>query len=252
MTTIGYVRRSKESGARTVSLEEQAARVRAYCQERGWVLAELVTDDGVSGGKRDRLVRLAAVVKAHTARAVVVYHLDRFARHVAGMLDALRAFTRRGVELHVVGRGRVEADTATGFLVTGVEGLMAEHYRRLIGEKTRDALARLKAKGRRVSRFAPYGYRLAADGVTLEPSPVEQRILALARHLAPGQSLRALSAALAKRGVVARNGRPFAPSTLLGLVRNRAVVNTEAPGKGHGLPENDTGTAKDRQRGNMI
>src|ERR1700730_2850259 len=33
------------------------------------------------------------------------------------------------------------ADTATGFIVTAVEGLAAEHYRRVISEKTRDALA---------------------------------------------------------------------------------------------------------------
>jgi hypothetical protein len=31
---LGYVRRSKESGARTVSLEDQRARIEAYCEER--------------------------------------------------------------------------------------------------------------------------------------------------------------------------------------------------------------------------
>jgi DNA invertase Pin-like site-specific DNA recombinase len=55
---IGYCRRSKESEARTVSLEEQADRIRTYCAAEGWTLAELVTDDGVSGGRRERLVRL--------------------------------------------------------------------------------------------------------------------------------------------------------------------------------------------------
>jgi DNA invertase Pin-like site-specific DNA recombinase len=226
---IGYCRRSKESGARTVSLEEQAGRIRAYCAAQGWTLAELVTDDGVSGGRRERLVRLQETVKRRQARVVIVYHLDRFARDVAGMLDSLRAFSKRGVELHVVGRGRVEAETASGFLMTGVEGLMAEHYRRLVGEKTRDALAGLRAKGRRVSRFAPYGYRFADDGLTLERQPVEQAALVLMRQLAPGRSLRALSAALAERGVMARNGRPFAANVLRSLVLNRPVTNSETP-----------------------
>ena len=228
MTAVGYVRRSKESGARTVSLEEQAAKIRAYCSERRWSLAEVVTDDGVSGGRRERLVRLATVVRRHRARAVVVYHLDRFARDVAALLDTLRAFSRRGVELHVVGRGRVEADTATGLLLTGVEGLMAEHYRRLIGEKTRDALARLKDRGRRVSGRLPYGYRLALDGLHLEPDPAEQEVLALIRRLGRARSLRALREALAKRGILARNGRPFAVSTLSRLVPDRPVRNSTA------------------------
>src|SRR5712692_4543491 len=164
MIALGYVRRSKESAARTVSLEDQRARIQTYCHERGWRLTEVLADDGVSGGRRERLERLADRVKATGARAIVVYHLDRFARDLAATLDYLRHFARRGVELHVVGRGRVEADTATGFIVTAVEGLAAEHYRRVISEKTRDTLARLRAKGRRVSRFAPYGFRLTPGG----------------------------------------------------------------------------------------
>src|SRR5580765_620418 len=59
VTAIGYVRRSKESGERTVSLEDQRARIAAYCAERGWLLAEILADDGVSGGNRERLERLA-------------------------------------------------------------------------------------------------------------------------------------------------------------------------------------------------
>jgi DNA invertase Pin-like site-specific DNA recombinase len=224
---LGYIRRSKESGARTVSLEDQRARIEAYCEERGWRLAEVLADDGVSGGRRERLERLAERVKATHARAIVVYHLDRFARDLAATLDYLRRFSRRGVELHVVGRGQVEADTATGFIVTAVEGLAAEHYRRVISEKTRDALARLRANGRRVSRFARYGYRLA-PGRRLVVNPTEQVVLGKIVALRDqGFSLRAISRALATQGALARNGRPFGPSTLLGIVRNRTVPNTK-------------------------
>lgn len=226
MIALGYARRSKEAGERTISLEDQRVRIADYCRAQGWTLEEVVTDDGVSGGRRERLDRLAERVRATGAKAIVVYHLDRFARDLAATLDYVRRFSRRGVELHVVGRGRVEAETAAGFIVTAVEGLAAEHYRRVISEKTRDALSRLRANGRRVSRFAPYGFRLAPDGqlaANLAERTVVGRIVALR---ASGLSLRGVSRALSARGVLARNGRPFAPSTLLGLVRNRAVVNT--------------------------
>jgi DNA invertase Pin-like site-specific DNA recombinase len=136
-TALGYVRRSKESGARTVSLDEQVAQIRRYAAAQGWELVEIVTDDGVSGGKRARLTRLETLVRTHRARAVVVYHLDRFARDVAALLDAVHSYSRRGVELHVVGRGRVEVDTASGFLVTGVEGLMAAY----LAQQPPDALS---------------------------------------------------------------------------------------------------------------
>jgi len=187
------------------------------------ILVEIVTDDGVSGGDRDRLERLEAVVRKHKAQAVVVYHLDRFARDVAALLDNLRAYRQRGVKLHVVGRGEIEVDTATGFLMTGVEGLMAEHYRRLIGEKTKDALARLKAKGRKFSRIVPYGYRDAEDGVHLEPDPKEQEVIEIIRTVKG--SVRSISKKLAAKGILARNGRPFSPASLWRIVSNRPVRN---------------------------
>src|SRR5712692_871674 len=205
MIAVGYVRRSKESGERTVSLEDQRERVAAYCAERGWPLVEVLVDDGVSGGRRQRLERLAERVRSTGARAIVVYHLDRFARDLAGTLDYVRRFARRGVELHVVGRGRVEAETASGFIVTAVEGLAAEHYRRVISEKTRDAMARLRAKGRRTSRWPPYGFRFGLDG-SLVPETEEQAALgAIASLSVGGLSLRAIAGQLAAEGITARD-----------------------------------------------
>jgi DNA invertase Pin-like site-specific DNA recombinase len=229
VTALGYARRSKKSTERTVSLDDQRARITAYCLERGWQLAEVLADDGISGGRRERLQRLADRVKATGATVIVVYHLDRFARDVAGMLDALRAFSRRGVELHVVGRGRIEAESASGFLTTSIEGVLAEHYRRVISEKTRDALARLKANGRRVSRFLPYGYTAGTDG-QLVADVDEQAVLAQIGTLhAGGLSLRAVARALAEAGMLARNGRPFAARTLSRLVTNRTVGHGGSP-----------------------
>lgn len=225
MTALGYARRSKESGERTVSLEDQRERIAEYCRAHSWPLGQILVDDGVSGGRRERLDRIAAAVRATGARVVVVYHLDRFARDLAGMLDALKAFARRGVELHVVGRGRVEVESATGYLMAGVEGLLAEHYRKLVSEKTRDALARLRAKGRRVSRWAPYGWSHGPAG-ELVPDPGEQAtVREISALSSEGLSLRAISRALAARGVLARNGRRFAPSTVAVIVHNRAVVD---------------------------
>jgi DNA invertase Pin-like site-specific DNA recombinase len=223
---VGYARRSKEAGARTVSLEDQRERIAGYCTAQGWELADVLIDDGVSGGRRERLDRIAAQVGSTGARVVVVYHLDRFARDVAGLLDSVRGFSRRGVELHVVGRGRIETDTASGFLITGVEGLMAEHFRRLIGEKTRDALARLRANGRRISRWPPYGFAFDPDGRIVE-EPTEQaarrRIVALSTT---GLSLRELSRSLASEGIMARSGRPFGPTMLSRIVHNPSLVDS--------------------------
>jgi DNA invertase Pin-like site-specific DNA recombinase len=227
VTALGYVRRSKASDVRTVSLEDQQARIADYCRSQGWTLAEVLVDDGVSGGRRDRLQRIQAALRRHRASVVVCYHLDRVARDVAALLDTLKAWSRRGVELHVVGRGRIEAETASGLLMTGIEGLLAEHYRKVVSEKTRDALARLRAKGRRVSRFPPYGFTIL-PGSHLIPDPKEQAVLAEIFALsAAGRSLRGIARELLNRGIMARTGRPFGPQTLAQILRRRTMAGAE-------------------------
>jgi hypothetical protein len=73
-----------------------------------------------------------------------------------------------------------------------------------------------------VSRFPPYGFR-AAPGGRLETEPTEQTALAALTALSgSGLSLRAVSRALEARGILARNGRPFAVSTLSVLIRDRS------------------------------
>jgi hypothetical protein len=96
VTALGYIRRSKESTARTISLEDQRARIADYCRAHGRPLAEVLADDGVSSGRHERLERLAARVKATRARVVVVHHPDRFARDLAGdpRLPLERSFGR--------------------------------------------------------------------------------------------------------------------------------------------------------------
>src|SRR5260370_1390324 len=125
--------------------------------------------------------------------------LPRCAGAAAALLDWWGGGARRGIELHVVGRGRIEAQSASGYLMAGIEGVVAAHYRKVISEKTRDALARLRTTGRRVSRFPAYGYRLAAGGRIL-PEPREQAVLGeIVALRGAGLSLRGVSPALGHR-----------------------------------------------------
>ncbi len=68
---------------------------------------------------------------------------------------------------------------------------MAEHYLRVSSEKTQDALARLRTKGRRISRFPPYGLRVGPGG-RLVPDAHERSVLdEIAALSGSGLSLRA-------------------------------------------------------------
>ena len=61
---MGDMRRDKECSDRTVSLEDQRARIAAYCAERDGVLAETLADDEVSAGNRERLSFAGSPVRA--------------------------------------------------------------------------------------------------------------------------------------------------------------------------------------------
>src|SRR5262249_16009309 len=149
---------------------------------------------------------------------VVAYHVDRAARDLAGLLDWMKAASKRGVRVHVAGRGEIETRTSAGFLTVSVEGMVAEHYARIIGEKTRDALARLKASGKRWKGVAPYGARLEY-GRAVPDSTERQVVFEVARLRAEGRSLRQVSVTLAARVITNRDGRPFHPMTLARMAK---------------------------------
>lgn len=213
MTAIGYVRRSestadtaKKRGGAVVSLEVQADAIQAETARQGWTLAAVVTEDGVSGGRRDRLQRLAVALQTHRAQVLVVYHQDRLARDLAGLLDAVRAWGRRGIGVWVVGRGWLDLASSAGFLAGAVEGMVAEHLRLITGEKTRAALARLRTEGRRFSRRPPFGYRYV-EGAMLE-APEEQAALALLAAM-PTAPPRVVNQAMRESGLAPRSGSQF-------------------------------------------
>lgn len=231
MIALGYVRRSKatkygagsKSAGAVVSLEVQTAAIEKYAASQGWTLVEVVADDGKSGGKRDRLGRLTERIAATGAKRIVCYTLDRFARDIAATLDTLAEYRRKGVELHVAGKGRLETASSSGLLTVGIESLLAEHFRLVVSEKVTDALAKLRDGGRVYTRLLPYGFR-NVDGRLVEHVD-EQRVIIRARELrGQGLSLRKVSARLATAGHLARNGRPFQAMVLARMLEARGSL----------------------------
>lgn len=230
MKAIAYLRRSakprkKKNGEeeRTVSLEQQAGAVGAYARAHGLDLVAALQHDGVSGGKGSRFDELWQAIRQHEAGAIVAYHFDRLGRDLEHLLAFRKRCDKARIEIHVVGQGKLPpVKSSQGFLETSLHGMIAEHYRLLVGEKTKDALAQLRANGQRWwggNAQAPYGWRLGPDGRTVEPDPAEQEALRAIRLAQDGTSLRHLAQTLAGQGLLARNGRPFAPSTLHTLLQ---------------------------------
>ncbi|MFO0836939.1 MAG: recombinase family protein [Phycisphaerae bacterium] len=223
---IGYVRVStEEQGVSGLGLADQRARIEAYCTLRGLRLAATIEDVGVSGGKvlasRPGGGRLLRCLQERRAGHVVMLKLDRGFRNAADCLATVEAWQRRQVTLHVIDLGGNAIDTASAagkFMLTVLAGA-AEMERNLTRERTRAAMQVKRSRGERISRYAPFGWRLAGTG-RLIPDLSEQRAVTLVRRLhAEGKSLRRIADELQARGIVGRSGGPIPAKTVYAVLR---------------------------------
>lgn len=220
---IGYLRVSTEE--QRLGPEAQRAAVESWAAREGVVVVAWHTDHGVSGATeiaaRPGLCAALADLRAFTAGVLVVAKRDRVARDVvvAAMVErAAAAAGSRLVSADGTGNGDSPADA---FMRTVIDGAAA-YERGLIRARTKAALASKAARGERVGTV-PYGFRLAADGVSLEPDAAEQGVMACVRDLrAAGLSQRAIVVELAKRGLVSRTGKSFAKTQVANMLTRAA------------------------------
>lgn len=199
---IGYCRVSTDEQAVSgLGLAAQETAIRAECSRRGLDLLAVRTDAGVSAKTLDRPALAAALGDLATGHGTVlmVAKLDRLTRSVHDatglMLDAERAGWGL-VALDVA----VDTTTPQGAAMAQVLAVFAELERRLIGERTKAALAVKRAQGVRLGRPR-----------TL-PAEVAERILVAARA---GTSWSAIARALDAEGVpTAQGGAHWYPATV--------------------------------------
>ncbi len=99
-----------------------------------------------------------------------------------------------------------------------VMGSVSQWEREAIGERTSEALAVMRSNGRRISRHAPYGYRLNSQGWVEDER--EQRAIRLMRQLrADGLSLRQIAAELDQQGHHNRRGHRLSAQTIANVLK---------------------------------
>jgi DNA invertase Pin-like site-specific DNA recombinase len=152
---VSYTRVSTDE--QTVSglgLEAQEDAIRRGAQLRGYNVVATFSDLGMSGSvppdARPGLAGALAAVQAG-AGTLMVAKLDRLSRSLldfAGLMDRSR---REGWGLVALDLG-VDTATPQGEMMANVMATFAQFERRLIGQRTRDALAVLRAQGHRLGR----------------------------------------------------------------------------------------------------
>lgn len=146
-----------------LGLEAQRAAIDAECARRGWKLIDVCVDAGISGKTMARPGLLAALEAVSTGAAgtLVVAKLDRLSRSLVDFAGLMARATAGRWNLVALDLG-IDLSTPAGEFMASVMASAAQWERRIIGQRTRDALAAKKAQGARLGRPASVPADLAA------------------------------------------------------------------------------------------
>ena len=136
-----------------VGLDAQESKCRAHAERMGWVVADVFKDEGISGrdgvNNRPGLAALIEATRNAAGAVVVVYSVSRLARRQKLLWTLLD--DREGYGLAVSSATEsFDTSTPTGRAMLGMLATFAQLEADMISERTRDALAELKAQGRRL------------------------------------------------------------------------------------------------------
>jgi DNA invertase Pin-like site-specific DNA recombinase len=194
---IAYVRTSTDEQRN--GADAQRARLTAEAGRRGWALD--VAEEHASGKTLARRPVLRAVLDwldAGDADLLAVTRLDRLVRSTADFAAILDRAARRRWSIAVLDMGggdALDTSSATGRAMARMVVVMAELERELIGERTREGLAVVRARGVQLGKPSTV------------PREVRERIAAMRSE---GLGTRSVAARLNAEGVPAPSGRPRA------------------------------------------
>jgi DNA invertase Pin-like site-specific DNA recombinase len=200
MHVIGYVRVStEEQGLSGAGLQAQRAAIIAECERRGWELIEIAEDVGSGKTLKRPGIRAALdTLAAGDASALVVAKLDRLSRSMvdfAGLMATAQKQSWALVALDV----QVDTTSPSGEAMAHMLATFAQFERRLISERTKQALAQKRASG----------VRLGA------PPEIDASVATRIRdERAAGSTLREIAERLNHDGIPTARGGRWQASTL--------------------------------------
>jgi DNA invertase Pin-like site-specific DNA recombinase len=136
-------------------VDNQCLALEAVCEQRGWQITQVYSENGVSGFKgRQQRPGLDALLK-DAARGrfdvVMAWALDRLGRSLLDLLHTLGELEAAGVAL-VLHQQAIDTTTPAGRMFFQVTGAFAEFERAMIRSRVTAGLARAKARGVRLGR----------------------------------------------------------------------------------------------------
>ncbi len=146
--TYGYIRVSSDKQ----TVENQRFEINRFCAQEGIEIDGWI-EETVSGTKSYTKRRLGKLVKhVGSGDLIICSELSRLGRNLYMIMEILSYCMRRGCKVWTIKDGYRLGDDIQSKVLAFAFGLSAEIERNLISQRTREALARLKAEGKHVGR----------------------------------------------------------------------------------------------------
>jgi DNA invertase Pin-like site-specific DNA recombinase len=197
---------SEEQADSRAGLEAQRAAIERECERRGWQIVDVIEDAGFSAKdlKRPGVRAALELLAQHRADGLVVAKLDRLSRSMIDFTGLMANAQKQGWALVALDCA-VDTTTPAGEAMAHVLATFAQFERRLIGQRTREALAVKRQQGVRLGR--PQSI----------PPTLARRIRSMRSR---GLTLQAICDRLNSDGVpTPRGGSTWRPTSLRAVIR---------------------------------
>ena len=219
---IGYIRVSTEQQAdEGISLAAQRAKITAWCELNDYELVAIYEDAGISGktvSKRPQLQ--AALAGMKKGMALVVYSLSRLARSTKNCIEIADELKSTGSDL-VSLTEKIDTSSAMGEFFFTLIAALGQMERKVIGERTKAALAHKKAIG---EKYAPVPFGYKEINKRLEVVKHEADLVAeIFSKRASGETLQSIAQALNEKGVIGKQGGKWYASSVSCILKRAAA-----------------------------
>jgi len=224
MSVVIYTRFSPQREAETKeSCEVQEHICRKWTQSFKETVKSCYHDKGMSGGSFDRPLLWQAVADLEKGDILLAHKIDRLARDVYIFECIKREVDKKGAMLEIADgpSGKTDAEV----MMAQVLQVFAEYERKAIAARTKSAMLRQQANGKRVGRYAPYGYRIDEhDNQRLVAYEEEQKVLRHVLNLQKAYKLtpKEIKLVLKRDGVRARRGSWFQVAEIKKMIEREA------------------------------
>jgi DNA invertase Pin-like site-specific DNA recombinase len=135
--------------------ENQRLELERIAERRGWTVAEVYQDFGISGSKgRDKRPALDRLLKDANRRrfdVAMAWSIDRVGRSLSDLLATIQHLEAVGCDLFL-DQQNIDTTTPAGRLLFQITGAFAEFERSMIRSRVNLGLQRARAQGKRLGR----------------------------------------------------------------------------------------------------